>query len=311
MPIWKATEVCQHSEALFGEATLSKANVEGAFALVGGCVRWLKRVLVEKEEAKNVVLEYVTCRDVSHLSTIVQQAVSTPDNMVNPSDSRMSYMFHIDSKPDFSRKMMKMTFVDSEVAVEALMEKLKLHEQEKRLEFIITFMADGFMGSLVGKFFEKHVKHKLTADGEVQLCYMPIGKTSPKEQNVKIPSNFEELQTLDKVGAKTGLIPHQLYNPSSKVFAAADLFFVTGTMSQTLWLLQITKAEKHDCNIGALQTTMNKYFSDLGKIQCIKWIVVVPACVNSNAYKTTQNIEGKWKNGTKEVAVEQHVSRWT
>ena len=57
------------------------------------------------------------------------------------------------------------------------------------------------MGSLVGNFFEKHVKHKLTADGEVQLRYMPIGKKSPKEKKVKIPSNFEELKTLDKVVA--------------------------------------------------------------------------------------------------------------
>ena len=165
------------------------------------------------------------------------------------------------------------------------------------------------MGSLVGKFFEKHVKHKLTADGEVQLCYTPIGNKGPKEQIVKIPSNLEELKTLDKVVAKTGLIPDKLYNPSSKAFAAADLFFVTGSSSQTLWLLQITKAETHDCKIGALRETMTKYFSDLSHIQCIKWIVVAPACINLSAYKRAlQVVHGAWTHGTKKLDVEQHVS---
>ena len=307
MPIWKATEVWTHAAALFGVEP-NKAKVDEAYALVGGCVRWLQRVVVKKQEAKNVIEEYITCRNVHRLSTVVNQAVSTPDNMVDSNDSRMSYMFHIDSAADFSRKNMKMTFVDSKAAVDALTQKLKLHEQAQRLEFINTFMADGFMGSLVGNFFEKHVKDKLTADGEVKLRYTPIRKTSLKEQNVKIPGNFEELKTLDKVVAKTGLIPDKLYNPSSKVFAAADLFFVTGSSSRTLWLLQITKAEKHDCNIGALHEIMTKYFSDLDSIQHIKWIVVAPACITLNAYKATQQVHGTWKHGTKTVAVEQYVS---
>ena len=169
MPIWKAAEVWKHAAALFEGAELDQANVQDAYAKVGGCVRWLQRVLVKKQEATQVVAEYITCRDVHHLSAVVKQAVSTPDNMVDSNDSRMSYMFHIDSAADFSRKNMKMTFVDSEAAVDALTQKLKLHEQAQRLEFINTFMADGFMGSLVGNFFEKHVKDKLTADGEVKL----------------------------------------------------------------------------------------------------------------------------------------------
>ena len=309
MPIWKAAEVWKHAAALFEGAELDQANVQDAYAKVGGCVRWLQRVLVKKQEATQVVAEYITCRNVHRLSTVVNQAVSTPDNMVDSNDSRMSYMFHIDSAADFSRKNMKMTFVDSKAAVDALTQKLKLHEQAQRLEFINTFMADGFMGSLVGKFFEKHVKHKLTADGEVQLRYMPIGRKSAKENNVMIPSNFEELKTLDKVVAKTGLIPDKLYNPLSEVFAAADLFFVTGSSSLTLWLLQITKAETHDCNIGALHATMTKYFSDLGKIQCIKWIVVAPACINLSAYKgALQDVHGTWTHGKKKLDVEQHVS---
>ena len=309
MPIWKVAEVLTHAKPLFGVAELDKANVEDAYAKVGGCVRWLKLMLVEKQEAKKILAEYITCSDVSHLSTIVKQAVLTPDDLVNPSDSRMSYMFQIDSEADFTKDNMKMQFVDSEVAVATLTDKLKLHEKEKRLEFITTFMAEGLMGSLVGNFFEKHVKHKLTADGEVQLRYMPIGKKSPKEKKVEIPSNFEELKTLDKVVAKTGLIPGKLYNPSSKVFAAADLFFVTGSSSLTLWLLQITKAETHDCNIGALHTTMTKCFSDLGKIQCIKWIVVAPACINLSAYKgALQDVHGAWTHGKKKLDVEQHVS---
>ena len=127
MPIWKAAEVWKHAAALFEGAELDQANVEDAYAKVGGCVRWLQRVLVKKQEATQVVAEYITCRNVEHLSTIVQQAVSTPDNMVNPSDSRMSYMFHIDSEADFTRTTMTMKFVDSEVAVAALTEKLKLH----------------------------------------------------------------------------------------------------------------------------------------------------------------------------------------
>ena len=306
MPIWKAAEVWKHAAALFEGAELDQANVEDAYAKVGGCVRWLQRVLVKKLEATQVVAEYIICRDVHHLSTVVKQAVSTPDNMVNPSDSRMSYMFHIDSEADFTRKTMTMKFIDSEVAVAALTEKLKLHEQEKRLEFLTTFVAEGFMGSLVGNFFEKHVKHKLTAGGKVKLPYTPVGKTSLKEQFVNIPSNFEELKTLDKVVA---LIPDKLYSPSSKVFAAADLFFVTGKTSRTLWLLQITKAEKHDCNIGALRETMTKYFSDLGSIQHIKWIAVAPACINLSAYKRAlQVVHGAWTHGTKNLDVEQHVS---
>ena len=116
MPIWKATEVWTHAAALFGVEP-NKAKVDEACALVGGCVRWLQRVLVKKQEATQVVAEYITCKDVHHLSTVVKQAVSTPDNMVNPSDSRMSYMFHIDSEADFTRKTMTMKFVDSEVAV--------------------------------------------------------------------------------------------------------------------------------------------------------------------------------------------------
>ena len=199
MPIWKVAEVLTHAKPLFAGAALDEANVEDAYAKVGGCVRWQKLVLVEKQEAKEILAKYITCGDVSHLSTIVKQAVLTPDDLVNPSDSRMSYMFQIDSEADFTEDNMKMQFVDSEVAVAALTEKLKLHEQEKRLEFITTFVAEGFMGSLVGKFFEKHVKHKLTADGEVQLRYTPIGNKGPKEQTVKILSNFEELKTLDKV----------------------------------------------------------------------------------------------------------------
>ncbi|CAE7805689.1 CRN16, partial [Symbiodinium necroappetens] len=309
MPIWKAAEVWKHAAALFEGAELDRANVEDAYAKVGGCVRWLQRVLVKKQEAKKILAKYITCSDVSHLSTIVKRAVSTPDNLVNPSDSRMSYMFQMDSEADFTEDNMKMQFVDSEVAVDALTEKLKLHEQEKRLEFITTFVAEGLMGSLVGKFFEKHVKHKLTADGEVQLRYTPIGNKGSKEQTVKIPSNFEELKTRDKVVAKTGLIPDKLYNPSSEVFAAADLFFVTGSSSQTLWLLQITKAETHDCKIGALHATMTRYFRDLNNIQCIKWIVVAPACINLSAYKRApQVVHGAWTNGTKKLDVEQHVS---
>ena len=309
MPIWKVAEVLTHAKPLFGVAELDKANVEDAYAKVGGCVRWLKLMLVEKQEAKKILAEYITCRDVSHLSTIVKQSVLTPDDLVNPSDSRMSYMFQIDSEADLTREKMTINFVDSEVGVDALTEKLKLHEQEKWLEFITTFVAEGLMGSLVGKFVEKHVKHKLTADGEVQLRYTPIGNKGSKEQTVKIPSNFEELKTRDKVVAKTGLIPDKLYNPSSEVFAAADLFFVTGSSSQTLWLLQITKAETHDCKIGALSETMTKYFSDLSNIQCIKWIVVAPACINLSAYKRAlQVVRGAWTHGTKKLDVEQHVS---
>ena len=63
--------------ALFGLAELDKADVEDAYALVGGCVRWLKLVLVEKQEAKKIVAEYITCRNVSHLSTIVASGVNS------------------------------------------------------------------------------------------------------------------------------------------------------------------------------------------------------------------------------------------
>ena len=191
--------------------------------------------------------------------------------------------------------------------------KLELRGKQERLDFINTFMSMSPLGTVVGSFFEKHVKQELTSDKAMKIALKGIGA---KDITITVPNTKEEVK---KAPGLTKIWPDRLHCPSSKTFPAAGFFFVTvkakKTEDLTLWLLQTTKAEGHSFKLKALQDVMNKHFEkdSLKKVSCVKWVVVVPNQIiemSPAAYATKQRVEGVWKNGKEKVPAEQYLFRW-
>ncbi|CAL1173777.1 unnamed protein product, partial [Cladocopium goreaui] len=193
-------------------------SVNKAYSSLGGTVRLLQQHLIQEESVENIVENYMG-------------GISTAE------------LKHV---------------ANVTVVVGLLEKKLEIRGKQERLDFINTFMSMSPLGTVVGSFFEKHVKQELTSDKAMKLALKGI---CAKGITIIVPNKEEEVK---KAPDLTKILPDRLYCPSSKTFPAADFFFVTVKAKKqedlTLWLLQTTKAEGHSFKLKALQDVMNKHF---------------------------------------------------
>ena len=277
-------------------------------------MRLLQQHLAQEESVENIVENYMGGISTAELKHVANVAVSSPESMDNADAEKrgkLSYLFQMSTSEDF--KTATVRFLDSQVVVGLLEKKLEIRGKQERLDFINTFMSMSPLGTVVGSFFEKHVKQELTSDKAMKLALKGI---CAKGITITVPNKEEEVK---KAPDLTKILPDRLYCPSSKTFPAADFFFVTVKAKKqedlTLWLLHTTKAEGHSFKLKALQDVMNKHFEkdSLKKVRCIKWVVVVPNQIiemSPTAYTTKQSVEGDWKNGEEKVPAEQYLFRW-
>lgn len=313
MPVWTKEEVQSFKRDLFAPDP-SEESVNQAYSSLGGTVRLLQQHLTKKESVENIVEDYMGGISIAELKRVANLAVSSPARMDNAdaeNGGKLSYLFQMSTSEDF--KTATVRFLDSQVVVGLLEKKLEIRRKQERLEFINTFMSMRPLGTVVGTFFEKHVKQELTSDKAMALTLTGIGAT--KGITITVPNKEEEVK---KASGLTEMLPDRLYCPSSKTFPAADFFFVVETKKSdgmTLWLLQITKATEHSFKLKALQDVMKNHFANdsLEKVRCINWVVVVPNQIletSPKAYTSKQSVEGDWKNDKTKVPAEQYLFRW-
>ena len=318
MPIWSSEELVKHRKVLF--PTYEEKDVINAHALLGGSVRWLAdlvkkqaRVSDQSEAAQELIDQYLSIESFEDLNLLLRH-FENPQNAEDRANSKMSYLLQIHAEQSQLVPFEKPTvrLIDSKVAVQVICEKLNLKTEEKQKEFVAQYLGAKPLGSLVGQVFQSFVLECLTGKGKKKhlLCGKCLG--SAETFKVAVPNQRKELQTEAAGANKEFLAAAQLYHPLADNFPAADFFFLTVVSEEyTLWLLQTTKADKHDCKIGKMREVFEKHFdkASLEKVSTIKWVIVAPEVIASN-YIKPQTVHGEWKIGSKAVDVEQYVSSW-
>ena len=318
MPIWSREELVRHRKVLF--PTYEEKDVINAHALLGGSVRWLADLVKEQrqipdqsEAAQRLIVKYLSITSFEDLNSLLQH-FENPQGAEDRAHSKMSYLLQIHADPlqqvPFEEPTVRL--IDSKVAVQVICGKLNLKTEEEQRKFLTQYLGAKPLGSLVGQVFQSFVLECLTGKGKQK--YLLCGKRLGSEETFKVavPNQRKELQTEAAGANKEFLAAAQLYHPLADNFPAADFFFLTVVSEEyTLWLLQTTKADKHDCKIGKMQEVFEKHFdkASLEKVSTIKWVIVAPEVSASN-YKKPQAVHGEWKIGTKVVTVEQYVSSW-
>ena len=311
MPIWSSEELVKHRKVLF--PTYEEKDVRNAHALLGGSVRWLADLVNEHRQipdqskaAQELIDQYVSIKSFEELNLLLQH-FENPQGAEDRANSKMSYLLQIHADPSQLVPFKKPTvlLIDSKVAVQVICGKLNL-------KFLTQYLGAKPLGSLVGQVFQSFVLECLAGKGKQK--YLLCGKCLGSEETfkVEVPNQRKELQTEAAGANKEFLAAAQLYHPLADNFPAADFFFMTVVSEEyTLWLLQTTKADKHDCKIAKMREEFEKHFdkASLEKVSTIKWVIVAPSVIASK-YTKTQTVHGEWKIGSKAVKVEQYVSSW-
>ena len=318
MPIWSREELVRHRKVLF--PTYEEKDVINAHALLGGSVRWLAdlvkkqaRVSDQSEAAQELIDQYLSIKSFEELNLLLQH-FENPQNAEDRANSKMSYLLQIHAEQSQLVPFEKPTvrLIDSKVAVQVICEKLNLKTEEEQKKFVAQYLGAKPLGSLVEQVFQSFVLECLTGKGKKKYDLHGSFLGSKETFKVAVPNQRKELQTEAAGANKEFLAAAQLYHPLADNFPAADFFFLTVVSEEyTLWLLQTTKADKHDCKIGKMREVFEKHFdkASLEKVSTIKWVIVAPEVIASN-YKKPQTVHGEWKIGSKAVEVEQYVSSW-
>ena len=320
MPIWSSEELVKHRKVLF--PTYEEKDVINAHALLGGSVRWLADLVKEQRQipdqsqskaAQELIDQYVSIKSFDDL-TLLLKHFENPQDAEDRANSKMSYLLqiHADTPQPMPFKKPTVRLIDSKVAVQVICEKLNLKTEEEQKKFLTQYLGAKPLGSLVGQVFQSFVLECLTGKGKKKYDLHGSFLGSKETFKVAVPNQRKELQTEAAGANKEFLAAAQLYHPLADNFPAADFFFLTVVSEEyTLWLLQTTKADKHDCKIGKMREVFEKHFdkASLEKVSTIKWVIVAPEVSASN-YKKPQAVHGEWKIGTKVVNVEQYVSSW-
>ena len=318
MPIWSSEELVKHRKVLF--PTYEEKDVRNAHALLGGSVRWLADLVNEHRQipdqskaAQELIDQYVSIKSFEELNLLLQH-FENPQGAEDRANSKMSYLLQIHADPSQLVPFKKPTvlLIDSKVAVQVICGKLNLKTEEEQKKFLTQYLGAKPLGSLVGQVFQSFVLECLAGKGKQK--YLLCGKCLGSEETfkVEVPNQRKELQTEAAGANKEFLAAAQLYHPLADNFPAADFFFMTVVSEEyTLWLLQTTKADKHDCKIAKMREEFEKHFdkASLEKVSTIKWVIVAPSVIASK-YTKTQTVHGEWKIGSKAVKVEQYVSSW-
>ena len=318
LPIWSREELVRHREVLF--PTYEEKDVIDAHALLGGSVRWLadlvkkqERTSDQSEAAQALIDQYLSIKSFEDLNVLLEH-FEKPQGAEDRAKSKMSYLLQIHADPlqnvPFEEPTVRL--IDSKVAVQVICGKLNLKTEEEQKKFLTQYLGAKPLGSLVGQVFQSFVLECLAGKGKQK--YLLCGKCLGSEETfkVEVPNQRKELQTEAAGANKEFLAAAQLYHPLADNFPAADFFFMTVVSEEyTLWLLQTTKADKHDCKIAKMREEFEKHFdkASLEKVSTIKWVIVAPSVIASK-YTKTQTVHGEWKIGSKAVKVEQYVSSW-
>ena len=320
MPIWSREELVRHREVLF--PTYEEKDVIDAHALLGGSVRWLADLVKEQGQipdqsqskvAQELIDQYVSIKSFEELNLLLQH-FENPQGAEDRANSKMSYLLQIHADPSQLVLFKKPTvrLIDSKVAVQVICEKLNLKTEEEQKKFVTQYLGAKPLGSLVGQVFQSFVLECLTGKGKKKYDLHGSFLGSKETFKVAVPNQRKELQTEAAGANKEPLASAQLYHPLADNFPAADFFFLSVVSEEyTLWLLQTTKADNHDCKIGKMREGFEKHFdkASLEKVSTIKWVIVAPSEIASN-YTKPQTVHGEWKIGSKVVNVGQCVSSW-
>ena len=318
MPIWSSEELVKHRKVLF--PTYEEKDVRNAHALLGGSVRWLADLVNEHRQipdqskaAQELIDQYVSIKSFEELNLLLQH-FENPQGAEDRANSKMSYLLQIHADPSQLVPFKKPTvlLIDSKVAVQVICGKLNLKTEEEQKKFLTQYLGAKPLGSLVGQVFQSFVLECLTGKGKKKYDLHGSFLGSKETFKVEVPNQRKELQTEAAGENKEPLAAAQLYHPLADNFPAADFFFLTVVSEQyTLWLLQTTKADKHDCKIAKMREEFEKHFdkASLEKVSTIKWVIVAPSVIASK-YTKTQTVHGVWKIGSKVVNVKQCVSAW-
>ena len=308
----------KHREVLF--PTYEEKDVINAHALLGGSVRWLAdlvneqgRIPDQSEAAQRLIAKYLSITSFEDLNSLLQH-FENPQNAEDRAHSKMSYLLQIHADPLQQLPFEEPTvgLIDSKVAVQVICEKLNLKTEEEQRKFLTQYLGAKPLGSLVGQVFQSFVLECLTGKGKKKYDLHGSFLGSKENFKVAVPNQRKELQTEAAGANKEFLAAAQLYHPLADNFPAADFFFLSVVSEEyTLWLLQTTKADKHDCKIGKMREGFEKHFdkASLEKVSTIKWVIVAPSVIASN-YTKPQTVHGVWKIGSKVVNVKQCVSAW-
>lgn len=245
---------------------------------------------------------------------LLEAAKADPES-IDLGKSSLSCLLQIETDDACEKAVLQVPVSDIMVAVMSAL--LEGPAKMTRVSFLEAAMEVKVPGTLVGRFFQVEVLEGLC--GKAQKCRTlklrqlreehatGVALATYADHQVEVPNNKSEVQLRE---ADPGIHPLKascLYYPLSDTFAAADMFFVIGT---TLWLLQVTKHNKHDCKIGALQKLFMGTFTptSLKKIKAIQWVVVVPNHSTASQYTKVQNVIEQWN--LSEVTLNQYVCSW-
>ena len=316
MPTWTLAELIEHQLVLLPSFS-DDADVKKAHALLGGSVRWLCAVVVQRQKkptqsledaAKKIIrqcLERITSWD--DLDKLVRRL--GPSAAADTRDSKASLLLQIDADGDSETPSEQ--FLASDVAKQEVCKALNIETQEARVKFVKKFLESKPLGQLVGDISEVMVLNRLTGKGQprYKLTCRPLAGGADFPQQVPNAQAQVPLASASKHEKIRNMNADQLYCPHSDNFAATDFFFVTSNedKSLTLWLLQTTKDSQHDCKINKMKDDMAGSFSEdaIKQISDIRWVVVAPAPIAAS-YKAPQKMIGLWND----IEVKQYVHSW-
>lgn len=310
LPCWTEEEVVKHSKAFFADY-ISEEQVREAYKLLGGNVRWLARLFAEKgdltDKAHKLILDAVGRSTYENL----RQALLSEASNMEKEHNQMSLLLQIHSEYPFSDG--KRLLIESDLAHNTIREKLDQQGREARQQFINAALDTKELGSFVGDLFQDEVLKKLT--GSSPLALEVASLPDKIQQKIQVPCRLQNLPKKEKQDKGFGHIKFEsnlLYNPQIKNFPATDIFFLQEQDGKfVLWLLQITKASRHDCKLGSMQKKFKEYFSedDLKKINSLRLVVVAPAGI-ANKYAAPLKIEDGWMQEGIDLKPDQYVSSW-
>ena len=151
----------------------------------------------------------ISTAELKHVANVAGSSPESMDNADAEKRGKLSYLFQMSTSEDF--KTATVRFLDSQVVVGLLEKKLEIRGKQERLDFINTFMSMSPLGTVVGSFFEKHVKQELTSDKAMKLALKGI---CAKGITITVPNKEEEVK---KAPGLTKILPDRLYCPSSKI----------------------------------------------------------------------------------------------
>jgi len=311
MTRWSKQELTLHHNIVLPHFQSIK-DIERAYDLLGGSLRWLDELSTKQAEvgideaAKQLIRG---CIERATYASLVEAIAICPSKMeTDVTNSTLSLILQIETNNSNPRKPL-VKLLDSDLALNTIHDVLSQKNEEHRTMFLHSAMDKPILGSLVGKVYERHVLDHFCGKGKKphKLKFQSLSSKVPAQ--VEVPNAKQDLPTLAATRNHADLGTGILYAPHADNFPATDFFFRKG---EDLWLLQTTKDDEHECNIGAMCKLFQKHFKrgDLNAIESIHWVVIVPNDqIASCYYEKLQNVVGKWNLSSRaSIDVKQYVS---